>query len=101
MPEGDICLGVDMYVIPCKIWDDKLSQDIPDMHVGTGFIDWWMTLACQKFGIYTGIKNGVIVHPSHERTASSSGSNGNILWKHNEKSLKEWADRNKVSIPSS
>ena len=45
IPSGEVCGGVDMYLIPNVIWDNYLSRDIPDLWCGGSHVDWWLTRA--------------------------------------------------------
>lgn len=87
-PDGRYCLGVDMYAIPVKIWDDFLSKDIPSMYTGASHIDWWITRACQKYNVYEGIKDDVMLHPLHMPNRSGYHHDYNI------KNYFEWEKRN-------
>jgi len=89
-PSGDLCLGVDMYLVPVAIWDDVLAADVPDLWCGAAGIDWWLTRACQLRGIFRR-HTGFIDHPSHERTAASRG--GDRYFRHNVKAYNRWARR--------
>ena len=52
VPSGEICGGVDMYLIPNAIWDNYLSRDIPDLWCGGTHVDWWLTRAAALIGAY-------------------------------------------------
>jgi len=91
VPSGEITFGVDMYLIPNKIWDEVLSKDIPDLWCGAATIDWWISRACQLQGIYIN-HIGYIDHVTHERSQSSGG--GNQYFKHNVREYNKWARRN-------
>ena len=52
LPSGEICGGVDMYLIPNLIWDNYLSRDIPDLWCGGTHVDWWLTRAASLIGAY-------------------------------------------------
>jgi predicted SAM-dependent methyltransferase len=93
VPSGKICLGVDMYAIPVRMWDEYLSKDVPDMNVGTTHIDWWLSRACEKIDKYVGITDGILAHPSHERTSASGGCD-DPGYQHNIREFEAWADRN-------
>lgn len=91
-PSGELCLGVDMYIIPVEIWDQYLSKDIPDMYIGVTHIDWWLTRACQKISRYTQI-DGLITHESHPKVSGETHPKAS----HNIMEYNKWADRNGVS----
>lgn len=93
VPSGDITYGVDMYYIPNKIWDEYLSVDMPDLWCGAATIDWWLTRACQKKGIFEG-HVGYIDHITHERSAASGG--GDRYYSDNIREYNAWARRNNV-----
>lgn len=93
LPSGEITYGVDMYYIPNTVWDNILSRDIPDLWCGAATIDWWLTRACQKSGLYES-HIGYIDHPSHERSLASAG--GDKYFKHNIRHYNAWARRNGV-----
>lgn len=93
MPSKERCLGVDMYILPIEIWDNYLSKDIPDMHVGVTHIDWWLTRAMQKMNQYKAIDN-VITHESHPKV---SGEGVHPLAEYNVNEYNKWADRNQIS----
>lgn len=90
LPSGEICHGVDMYLIPHAIWDNLLANDIPDLWCGAAAVDWWITRRCQKLGIYEN-HSGFIDHPSHERSAASAG--GDRYSRDNLRAYNRWARR--------
>jgi hypothetical protein len=91
VPSGEICGGVDMYLIPNQVWDDFLSKDIPDLYCGASFVDWWITRRCQMVGRYVSL-NGYIDHVTHE-TSNASGNSRNRYYQHNLKHYNGWARR--------
>jgi len=91
VPSGEVTYGVDMYLIPNRIWDELLSKDIPDLWCGAATIDWWISRACQLHGIYEN-HVGYIDHVTHERSQSSGG--GNVYFRHNVRQYNRWARRN-------
>lgn len=93
LPSHEITYGVDMYYIPNAIWDNLLTPDMPDLWCGAATIDWWLTRACQKAGVYEN-HVGYIDHPSHERSQASAG--GDRYFKHNVKHYNAWARRNGI-----
>ena len=93
IPSGEICGGVDMYLIPHRIWDEVLSRDIPELWCGAAAVDWWLTRICQKSGIYES-HEGYIDHPSHGRSAASAG--GDRYFKENIRAYNEWARRHQL-----
>ncbi|HRJ72146.1 MAG TPA: hypothetical protein PLS03_07965 [Terrimicrobiaceae bacterium] len=92
-PSGEVCCGIDMYLIPNRVWDDYLSKDVPDLYCGGATIDWWITRACQKAGIYQ-FHEGCIDHVTHPRSAASGG--GDAYYRHNIRAYNAWARRNNV-----
>jgi hypothetical protein len=94
VPSGEVTFGVDMYLIPCSVWDNYLSKDIPDLYCGTSFVDWWITRAAQKTGIYEN-HTGYIDHVSHEKSSAAS-SMQNKYYRHNLREYNAWARRNGV-----
>lgn len=94
IPSGEVTWGVDMYLIPCGTWDDYLSKDIPDLYCGTSFVDWWITRACQKMGVYEN-HIGYIDHLSHHKSGAAS-SMDNPYYRHNLRAYNSWAKRNHV-----
>lgn len=93
IPSGKICGGVDMYLIPHRIWDEIISRDIPDLWCGAATVDWWLTRLCQKLGIYAD-HNGYIDHPSHEVSSASGG--GDRYFSHNLREYNAWARRHNL-----
>jgi len=96
IPSGEICGGVDMYLIPCGIWDKVLSRDVPDLWCGGTHIDWWLTRAASLTGCYSA-HFGYIEHVSHaESPASKSKSSG--IYRHNIREYNAWARRNGAGL---
>ena len=96
VPSGEICTGVDMYLIPNAIWDNYLARDIPDLWCGGTHVDWWLTRAAALIGAYES-HNGFIDHPSHpESDASKRAENSNF--RHNVREYNAWARRNGAGL---
>jgi hypothetical protein len=88
VPSGEICGGVDMYLIPCKAWDEWLGVNPPDLWCGATHIDWWLTRAAALRGCYQS-HFGYINHLTHPESSASKG--GNALYRHNIKEYNTWA----------
>jgi hypothetical protein len=86
---GNICVGVDGYLVRASFWDDMLSQDVPDMWIGATHIDWWLTNAAKKHGRYG--EAVCLAHFSHDRSAASEGTDEFGL--HNIAAYEAWAAR--------
>ncbi len=91
IPSGEICGGVDMYLIPNSFWDEVLSKDLPDLWCGVTHIDWWLTRAAALEGCYTS-HSGYIDHITHPETPASK-SKSNPLYRHNVRAFNSWARR--------
>jgi hypothetical protein len=90
---GEKCQGVDGYIISCHFWENVLSKDIPKMYVGGTHVDWWLTRATQKYGIYK--ESYLLSHLPHDRTLTSLGVDTfgvNNLTEYN-----DWAVRNSIN----
>ena len=92
VPSGEICAGVDMYLVPNQIWDNYLSRDIPDLWCGATHVDWWMTRAAALIGAYES-HSGFIDHPSHRESGASKVAT-NQYFHHNVREYYAWAKRN-------
>lgn len=92
MGVGEKCHGVDGYIIKCTFWENYLSKDIPKMYVGGTHVDWWLTRATQKYGVYE--ESYLLSHLPHERTLTSLGVDECGL--NNLKEYNNWAQRNNV-----
>jgi hypothetical protein len=92
LPSGEICQGVDMYLIPNLIWDNYLSRDIPDLWCGGTHVDWWLTRAASLIGAYEA-HAGFIDHPSHPESGASK-SESDPHFRHNVRHYNAWALRN-------
>jgi len=92
VPSGEICGGVDMYLIPNAIWDGLLSRDVPDLWCGASHIDWWLTRAAALAGKYEA-RTGFIDHRTHEESGASKQA-GNPYYRHNVRAYNAWARRN-------
>ncbi len=96
VPSGEVCGGVDMYLIPNSFWDEVLSKDLPDLWCGATHVDWWLTRAAVLAGLYTS-HFGYIDHVSHpESQASKAGANP--LYRHNVAEYNKWARRNRAAV---
>jgi len=96
VPSGDVCGGVDMYLIPNSFWDEILSKDLPDLWCGATHVDWWLTRAAVLAGRYTS-HFGYIDHVSHpESGASKAGANS--YYRHNVGEYNKWARRNRAAV---
>ena len=91
IPSGSICGGVDMYLIPCRLWDDWIRDDSPDMWCGATHIDWWLSRTAQKKGIYRA-HEGFIDHLTHP-TSDSSKLSTDPYYQHNIQAYNEWAEK--------
>jgi len=96
MPSGEYCGGVDMYLIPSRVWDEVFVLDLPDLWCGATHIDWWLTRAAVLKSRYTA-HFGFIDHVSHE-TSSFSKGRSNSLYRHNVVEYNKWARRNSASL---
>ncbi len=92
IPSGEITYGVDMYYIPVKWWDDLLSKDIPKLYLGAGYVDWWISRAMQKIGVYENL-NGYIDHETHGQSVAA-GDDADPYYQHNFRAYNRWAARN-------
>ena len=95
MPSGEVCGGVDMYLIPNKVWDDWLGVNSPDLWCGATHVDWWLTRAPALQGCYRS-HIGYIDHLSHPASPASKG--GNALYRHNIREYNRWARRNGAGL---
>jgi hypothetical protein len=91
VPSGEICLGVDMYLIPKPCWTGFLERDMPDLWCGATHVDWWLTRAASLQGVYSA-HHGFIDHPSHEESGASK-SRSNKYFRHNVRVYNAWARR--------
>ena len=96
IPSGEICGGVDMYLIPCHVWDDWLAADAPDLWCGATHIDWWLTRTARLRGIYEA-HEGFITHLTHPPSGASKGAD-NIYYRHNIAAYNTWAQAAGVEI---
>ena len=96
LPSGDICGGVDMYLIPNAIWDNYLSRDIPDLWCGGTHVDWWLTRAAALIGAYES-HVGFIDHLSHLESGASK-SVTDPYYRHNLREYNAWAVRNGAGV---
>jgi hypothetical protein len=92
LPTGQITLGVDMYYIPVKWWDEHLSKDIPKLYLGASYVDWWISRAMQKVGAYENL-TGYIDHVTHPQS-EAAGSDANPYYQKNFRAYNAWAKRN-------
>jgi len=91
VPSGELCTGVDMYLIPKTVWDAVLLKDAPDLWLGASHIDWWLTRAASLLGKYSS-HAGYIDHETHPESAASK-SRKNPLMRHNVREYNRWARR--------
>ncbi len=92
IPSGATGYGIDMYYIPVKWWDQILSRDVPQLYLGAGYVDWWVSRAMQKMGAYENL-TGYIDHVTHP-TSHASGSDRNTYYQRNFRAYNRWAKRN-------
>jgi hypothetical protein len=92
LPSGEICQGVDMYLIPNLIWDNYLARDIPDLWCGGTHVDWWLTRAASLIGAYEA-HVGFIDLPSHPESGASKRESDSHF-RHNVREYNAWAMRN-------
>jgi hypothetical protein len=92
LPSGEICQGVDMYLIPNLLWDNYLSRDIPDLWCGGTHVDWWLTRAASLIGAYEA-HVGFIDHSSHPESGASKRET-DPYFRHNVREYNAWALRN-------
>lgn len=104
LPSEEMCLGVDMYLIPKITWTGLLQPSMPDLWCGATHIDWWLTRAASLAGRYSA-HSGYIDHPSHEESGASK-SRANKYFRHNVKAYNAWAkkhgaatDDRRISLP--
>ena len=95
VPSGAICRGVDMYLIPCKAWDDYLGVNPPDLWCGATHVDWWLSRSPALRGSYQS-HFGYIDHLTHSESPASKG--GNELYRHNIREYNRWAHRNGAGL---
>ncbi len=95
LPSGEICGGVDMYLIPCKAWDEFLGVDPPDLWCGATHVDWWLTRASALQGCYQS-HFGYIEHQTHPESSASKG--GDDLYRHNIREYNRWARRSRAGV---
>jgi len=96
VPSGEICGGVDMYLIPNSFWDEVLSNDLPDLWCGATHIDWWLTRAAALAGRYTS-HFGYIDHVTHPESPASKAV-ANPHYRHNIREYNKWARRNLAGL---
>ena len=85
-------IGVDMYYIPLKWWDEYLSKDTPKLYLGASYVDWWISRAMQKVGAYENLV-GYIDHETHPQS-EAAGSDANPYYQKNFRAYNSWAKRN-------
>ena len=99
VPSGEICHGVDMYYIPVECWDRWLSKDVPDLHIGASYVDWWISRAMQKVGAYENL-TGYIDHHSHPQSRAAA-DDASPYYQRNFRAFNDWARRNGLdTIPA-
>ena len=91
VPSGEICGGVDMYLIPCRAWDEWLGVNPPDLWCGATHIDWWLTRAAALKGNYKS-HFGQIGHLTHP-VSPASKERQNSFYLHNIREYNRWARR--------
>ena len=96
VPTGQITLGVDMYYIPVKWWDEYLSKDIPKLYLGASYVDWWISRAMQKVGAYENL-TGYIDHFTHPQS-EAAGSDANPFYQKNFRAYNAWAKKNGLDM---
>jgi hypothetical protein len=96
IPSGQLCEGVDMYLIPNAVWDNYLARDIPDLWCGGTHVDWWLTRAAALIGSYES-HGGFIDHPSHQESGASKRPT-NPYFRHNVREYNAWAKRNGAGV---
>ena len=96
IPSGEICGGVDMYLIPCKGWDEWLGILPPDLWCGATHIDWWLTRAAELRGVYRA-HEGFINHITHP-TSPASKQLADPYYLHNIKAYNAWALENGAGV---
>ena len=99
LPSGEMCLGVDMYLIPKSCWTGFLQPAMPDLWCGATHIDWWLTRAAALAGRYSA-HQGYIDHPSHEESGASK-SRANPYFRHNVRAYNAWARRHGAATDDS
>lgn len=92
IPSGRVAYGVDMYYLPVNWWDSVLCRDIPRLYLGASFVDWWISRAMQKAGVYENL-TGYIDHVTHP-TSSAASSDANTYYQRNFCAYNRWARRN-------
>lgn len=91
IPSGETALGVDMYYIPTKWWDEYLCKDIPELCIGASYVDWWISRAMEKAGAYENLK-GYIDHLSHGKSEAAA-DDSNPYYQSNFRAYNRWARR--------
>lgn len=92
VPSGRFVHGIDMYYIPLRIWDDYLSKDIPKLHIGASYVDWWISRAMEKAGNYENL-TGYIDHRSHAKSSAAT-QDADPYYQANFRAYNAWALRN-------
>jgi len=91
IPSGKTNLGVDMFYIPNRVWDDILTKDFPPLLIGASYVDRWIPRYLSKFDHYENLE-GYIDHPSHP-VSSASGADEDPDYQHNFRVYNKWARR--------
>ena len=91
IPSGITNLGVDMFYIPVRVWDDILSIGFPPLRIGASYVDRWIPRYLAKVDYYENL-TGYIDHPSHE-TSAASGSDADPDYQHNFRVYNKWATK--------
>lgn len=99
IPGGRIVHGIDMYYIPCRVWDEILSRDVPPLYLGASFVDWWISRLMERSGRYENL-TGYIDHRSHDKSSAAS-SGRDKYYQANFRAYNDWARRNALDpIPA-
>jgi hypothetical protein len=92
IPEERFVYGVDMYYLPLAVWDNLLSKDIPDLYLGSSYVDWWISRKMQAVGNYENL-TGYIDHPSHPKS-SAANNDADPYYQNNFREFNRYAKRN-------
>ena len=96
VPSGEICGGVDMYLIPHAVWDNVLARDVPDLWCGGTHVDWWLSRAAALAGCYAS-HTGFIDHVTHPESPGSKARTSRH-YRHNVREFNMWARRNGAEV---
>lgn len=99
IPDGRHVHGIDLYHLPCRVWDEFLSRDVPPLFIGASFVDWWISRAMEKVGNYETL-TGYIDHRSHPKS-SPAAQEANPYYQANFRAYNAWARRHGLAtIPA-